>query len=81
MKRDRFSLLLRFLHLNDSSKYKKKGEPGHDPLFKLRPFIAPLFCNFQRCYTLSKEICIDESMIAFKGRLSFLQYMPKKPTK
>ena len=24
---------------------------------------------------------IDESMIGFKGRLSFLQYMPKKPTK
>ena len=81
MKRDRFSLLLRFLHLNDSSQYKKKGEPGHDPLFKLRPFIEPLFTNFQSCYTLSKEVCIDESMIAFKGRLSFLQYMPKKPTK
>ena len=35
MPRDRFSLLLRFLHLSDSTKYVPKGQPGHDPLFKL----------------------------------------------
>ena len=81
MKRDRFSLLLRFLHLNDNSQYKKKGEPGHDPLFKLRPFLAPLIANFQRVYTLNREVSVDESMIGFKGRLGFIQYMPKKPTK
>ena len=66
MKRDHFSLVLRFLHLNDSSQYRKKGEPGHDPLFKLRPFINPHFHKFQQHYTLSKEVCIDEGMIAFK---------------
>ena len=81
MKRDRFSLILRFLHLNDNSKYKKKGEEGHDPLFKLRPFLEPLLTQFQENYTLSKEVCVDETMIGFKGRLSFIQYMPKKPTK
>ena len=81
MSRDRFTLILHFLHLNDSSQYRKKGEPGHDPLYKLRPFIEPLFSHFQRNYTLSKEVCIDETMIGFKGRLSFIQYMPKKPTK
>lgn len=82
MKRDRFTLILKFLHLNDNTLYKKKGEPGHDPLFKLRPFIEPLFSNFQHNYMLSREIAIDETMIGFKGRLSFIQYiMPKKPTK
>ena len=78
MKRDRFTLILKFLHLNDSTLYRKKGEPGHDPLHKLRPFLVPLLSNFQDNYTLSKEISIDETMIGFKGRLS---YMPKKPTK
>ena len=81
MKRNRFSLVLRFLHLNDSTQYMRKGEPGHDPLFKLRPFIEPLFERFQTSYTLSREICVDESIIGYKGRLSFIQYMPKKPTK
>ena len=78
MKRDRFSLLLRFLHLNE---YKKKGEPGHDALFKLRPFLTPLITNFQIAYTLNRELSVDESIIGFKGRLGFIQYMPKKPTK
>ena len=81
MKRNRFSLVLRFLHLKDSSQYIRKGEPGHDPLFKLRPFIEPLFQRFQASYTLSKEICVDESIIGYKGRVNFIQYMPKKPTK
>ena len=72
MKRDRFSLLHRFLHLNDNSQYKKKGEPGHDPLFKLRPFLSPLIANFQMAYMLNREVSVDETMIGFKGRLGFI---------
>ena len=79
MKRDRFSLILRFLHLNNSAKYIAKGQPGHDPLYKLRPFMDPLLENFKAAYNLGREIAIDESMIGFKGRLHFIQY--KKPTK
>ena len=37
--------------------------------------------NFQSCYTPTENLSIDESMIGFKGRLAFLQYMPKKPQK
>ena len=40
-----------------------------------------LIQNFQSAYTPGREIALDESMIGFKGRLGFLQYMPKKPTK
>ena len=32
-------------------------------------------------YVPGKEISVDESMIGTKSRLSFLQYMPNKPTK
>ena len=78
MSRDRFSLLMRFLHLNDSTGYIKKGEPGHDPLYKLQPLLE---LNFQAAYIPGRELSVDESMIGFKGRLSWIQYMPKKPTK
>ena len=81
LKRDRFSLVLRFLHLNDNSNYIPKGQPGHDPLFKLRPFSDPLLHNFQSAYNLGCNLSIDESMIGFKGNLHFIQYMPDKPTK
>ena len=78
MSRDRFSLLLRFLHLNDSTKYIPKGEPGYDPLYKLRPFVDSLIANFKAAFNLGHEIAVDEGMIGFKSRLWFLQYMPKK---
>ena len=41
----------------------------------------PLLENFKAAYNLGREIAIDESMIGFKGRLLFIQYIPKKPTK
>jgi len=72
---------MKFVHLNDNSQYIRKGEPGHDPLYKLRPFLTPLIANFQAHYTLNREVSVDESMIGYKGRLGFIQYMPKKPTK
>ena len=81
MSRDRFSLLLCFLHLNDSTRYIRKGEPGYDPLYKQRPIVDPLIANFKAAFNLGREIAVDEGTIGFKGRLWFLQYMPKKPTK
>ena len=81
LKRDRFTLLLRFLHLNDNSRYIPKGQPGHNPLYKIRPFMDALIQNFQHTYIPGRELFLDESMIGFKGRLGFVQYMPKKPTK
>jgi len=81
MKRDRFCLLLRFLHLNDNSRYIQKGLDGHDPLYKIKPFTDAFLHNLKAAYIPGREISVDESMIGFKGRLGFLQYAPKKPTK
>jgi hypothetical protein len=81
LKRDRFTLILKFLHLNNNAHYIPKGQSGHDPLYKLRPLLDPLIGNFQAAYTLNREVSVDEAMVGFKGRLSFLQYLPRKPTK
>jgi len=35
MSRDRFWLLLSFFHLADNSKQVRRGQQGHDPVFKL----------------------------------------------
>ena len=37
--------------------------------------------SFQAVYTPRQHLSVDEAMIGFKGRLSWIQYMPKKPTK
>ena len=55
---------------------------GHDPLFKLRPFLTPHQQLQGIIHTQQRStVSVDEIMIGFKGRLSFIQYMPKKPTK
>lgn len=81
MPRDRFLLILKFLHLNNNEVQVGRGVLGYDPLFKLRPLLTALIPRYQSSYQLHRNISIDESMIGFKGRLSFLQYMPKKPKK
>ena len=55
-----------------------RGEPGYDRLYKVRPLLDAVVKNFQASYTPSENLSIDER---FKGRLAFLQYMPKKPHK
>ena len=77
----RFEVILKFLHLNDSRQQPSRGEPGYDKLYKVRPLLNLVLENFQSMYTPTQSLSIDESMVGFKGRLAFLQYMPKKPQK
>ena len=72
---------MKYLHLNNSATQPRRGEPGFDKLYKVRPFLSLLLPNFRDHYTPSQHIAIDESMISYKGRLSFVQYLPKKPHK
>lgn len=81
MSRDRFLLILRYLHLNDSSQQKKPGEVGHDPLYKVRPLLDHLSAVFPLYYQPSQNLSIDEMMIGTRCRVSFLQFLPKKPTR
>ena len=81
LSRDCFFLFLKFLHLADNTKQVTRGQPGYDKLFKLRPFIDPLIQSFQQMFIPQQQLSMDEVMISFKGRLSFLQYLPKKPKK
>lgn len=77
----RFELILKFLHLNDSRQQPSRGQSGYDKLYKVRPLLDLVLENFQSMYTPTESLSIDESMVGFKGRLAFLQYMPKKPQK
>ena len=70
---------MKFLNLNNNELYIPKGQPGHDPIFKLRPFITSFVKNCQDSFQFSK-MSIDESVVSFKCRLILKQYAPKKPT-
>ena len=81
MTKNRFEEISQFFHLNNSSEEPARGEENFDRLYKCRPALTSILRNAQRCYSPKKNISIDEGMIAFKGRLSFRQYLPAKPTK
>ena len=70
MSRDRFELLLRFWHFSDN-----ESAVDVDRLFKLRKKCNALLERFQALYIPGKEISIDKSMVLWRGRLIFRQYI------
>lgn len=77
----RFELIMSYLHLNDSEAMPPRSSRGHDKLYKIRPLLDIVVAACQRVYTPSQNLSVDESIISFKGRLSWVQNMPKKPHK
>ena len=72
MDRDRFQLLLRMFHFADSSL------PHLGRFFKLKPLFDRIVQRFQDVYKPGKEVVIDETMVPFRGRIFFRQYIPGK---
>ena len=75
MSRNRFQKLSQYFHLSDNSKAVPKGQPGYDPLYKVRPLLDLVMENSHTHYNPGRDISIDEAMIKFNGRLSFKQYI------
>lgn len=69
----RFSLLKKLLHFvnNDEIDHKNK-------LRKINNIIDRVNEVFETVYTPERDVSIDESLILFKGRLSWKQYIPNK---
>ncbi|KAK5965020.1 PiggyBac transposable element-derived protein 4 [Trichostrongylus colubriformis] len=69
MIRDRFEELQRHIHFADNSSADRSNK-----LYKIQPILDHLNATFQKMYKPNKELCIDESMVPFRGRVSFWQY-------
>ena len=74
MSRDRFLQIMRYLHVND----KEADRPANDKLYKVREVVSLVNANFASKYVTGCQIWIDESLIPFKGRLSYRQFIPSK---
>ena len=62
---------------NDSIRHYQ----GPQKLFKIYPFISHLNQKFHSLYLPKQNIAIYKSLTLWKGRLSFLQYLPLKSSK
>ena len=77
--RNRFFLLLKFLHFsnNDDPSFDPKDE-NRDRLHKVRPLINMIRQRCKKIYYPGKNLSVDESLVLFKGRLAFKQYIKTK---
>jgi len=73
-------MILRYLHCSDTFAQidqAKTQEP--DRLFKIRGILDALTRSFRQHYAPSRFLSLDEMMVKFEGRCSFIQYQPRKP--
>lgn len=79
MSRDRFLLILRFLHF---CKNPKANEPQpEDRLYKIRSVVDYFNNKMLVTYYPGQELSIDEAMMLWRGRLHFRQYIKGKKHK
>ena len=79
MSYDRVLFLLWYIRFDDL-----QTRPGRRQTDKLAPIctILDIFVkNCQQCYNTSEFTTTDEMLHPFRGRCSFIQYMPNKPAK
>ena len=69
--RDRFLQIFGALHVGEIDSSTKRD--------KVQPFIDLICPSFEAAYTPGPQIAIGESVISFKGQVSFRQYLKGKP--
>ena len=72
MRRDRYLILLKMLHFVDNT------QQSSDRLQKISSISSRLQKSFKNSFYPFQNLCTDESLLLFKGRLSFKQYIPAK---
>lgn len=77
MSRDRFLLLLWFVHFADNDALDPR-DPNRDCLGKIRPLIDLIHARCAAVYSPGRDLCVDESLVLFKGRLAFKQFIRTK---
>jgi hypothetical protein len=76
MSRNRFEIILRMWHFANN-----EDCPANDRLFKISTLVEKLIENYKKMLTPGETVCVDESLVPYRGRLSFKQYIPNKASK
>lgn len=74
MTKDRFRILLSNVHFCEQIEIDSKVR-------KIELFIRKMNTLFQKYALLTENLVVDESLIPFKGRIRFRQYIPSKSAK
>ncbi|XP_063222178.1 piggyBac transposable element-derived protein 4-like isoform X4 [Bacillus rossius redtenbacheri] len=75
----RFKFLLQCLRFDDAGTREERAKT--DKIAAIRDFFEAFVKNCINNYSLGAYVTIDEKLEAFRGRASFRQYIPSKPSK
>ena len=79
---NRYKKISQYLHITDpfiTSVFPRDTRDKLSKVEKVKPIIDLCLHKFQSVYRNTEHQTIDEAMIKFKGRVSYIQYMPMKP--
>ena len=77
MARDRYLLILRFLHFVNNDNIDS-NDPNRDRLAKIRQVLDLIRGQCGTVLQPGRDLCVDESLLLFKGRLAFKQFIRTK---
>ncbi|XP_014478485.1 PREDICTED: piggyBac transposable element-derived protein 4-like [Dinoponera quadriceps] len=77
-RRNRFRQIFWMLHLRDNA---SSNTSLGIRIGKANNFLQYIDSKFAEHFIPGKDICVDESIVKFKGKIAFIRYNPKKPTK
>lgn len=79
LSKNRLEVLLNTIRFDDAETREERRELDLSaPISELFQFFIQ---NCERVYTIGTCACVDEMLVAFRGRCKFKMYMPKKPAK
>ncbi|CAH2001451.1 unnamed protein product [Acanthoscelides obtectus] len=79
MSEQRFRFLLRCLRFDNINDRNMRKEL--DKMAAIREVFEIFTNNFEKYFSPSEYLTIDEQLLAFRGRAGFRQYIPNKPSK
>lgn len=78
MSRNRFQMISRFLHFVSNEDIPRGSSSYVRKISKILPIIEHCNSKFESLYTPEQELSLDESLLLWKGRLSFVQCIRTK---
>ncbi|GBN57250.1 PiggyBac transposable element-derived protein 4 [Araneus ventricosus] len=77
MSEKRFSIIMKFLHFtnNETIDLETHPQPGLRKIYEVYDAINR---KFKSSYVPERNVSVDDSLLLYKGRLGYKQYLPKK---
>jgi Transposase IS4 len=79
MSRTRFRDIMKYMRFDD--KATRDERLNHDKLAALRDLWTMFTVQLPKFFVPGGDLCVDEQLVAYRGKCKFRQYIPSKPAK